>query len=61
MSELQCIGLFHLQAPDVGAGTGPPDGASVVRPRRDELLIKQDTVSCGEAISPIKVRQQCHW
>lgn len=60
MSQLQRIGLFHLQAPGVGAGGGPPGGASIVRPRTDELLIMQDTASCGQAISPIKVRLQCH-
>jgi hypothetical protein len=59
VSQLQCLGLFHLQAPDVGAGSGHPDGASIVRPRTDERLIKQDTASCGQAISPIKVRWQC--
>jgi hypothetical protein len=30
----------------VGEGSGPPGGASIVRPRTDELLIMQDTASC---------------
>jgi hypothetical protein len=42
------FGLFHLQTPDVGAGSGPPGGSCIVHLMRDELRIKQDTVSCGQ-------------
>ena len=38
---------------DVGAGSGPPD-------RADELLIKQGTAYCGQAISSFKVTWLCH-
>ena len=37
----------------MGAGSGPPD-------RADELLIKQGTAYCGQAISSFKVTWLCH-
>jgi hypothetical protein len=37
--------LRHLQVPDMGASIRPPDGASVVYRRKNDLLIKQSSIS----------------
>jgi hypothetical protein len=40
--------LRHLQLPDMGANIRPPDGASVVHRRKNDLLIQQRSVSDGK-------------
>jgi hypothetical protein len=46
--------LYHLQPPDVSAGSRPPDRACVIHHKTDELLVEQHTVSDGQAASPVK-------
>jgi hypothetical protein len=52
-SNAKTLGLQYLQFLDMGAGSGPPDGARVVRHGTDELLIQQNTISDGKTASPI--------
>ena len=42
----------------MGVGSRPPGGASIVRPRTEELLIKQDTASCGQASDSVARTQK---
>jgi len=57
-SNAKTRGLHHLQFPDMGASSGPPEGASVVHHGTDELLIQQNTIPYGETASPIYERSQ---
>jgi hypothetical protein len=47
------LGLENLQLLDVAASGAPPDGARTVHHWADELLIQQNSVSDGEAASPV--------
>jgi hypothetical protein len=53
--DVKTLGLQHLLLPDMAASSGPADGACIVHHRTDELLIKQHTISDGQATSPNKV------
>jgi hypothetical protein len=50
----QTCGLQKLQFPDISEDFWPPDGASIILHRTDELLAKQHTVSEGQTTYPIK-------
>jgi hypothetical protein len=42
------LGMQYLQPPEMGAGSGPPDGASVVHQVANKLLAQQHSVPNGE-------------
>jgi hypothetical protein len=46
----------YVQLLDMGAGSILPEGASVVHHKMDEMLLKQNTVSDGQAAFHIKYR-----
>ena len=52
----QCedTGAYYVQLRDMGAGNNLPEGASVVHHMKDEILLKQNTVSDGQAAFHIK-------
>jgi hypothetical protein len=50
----KALGLQHLNLPDYAAGTGQPDRTRVIHHRTDKLLVEQQTVSDGQAASPVK-------
>jgi hypothetical protein len=52
-SNAKTLGLQYLHFIDMGAGSGPPDGARVVLHGTDELLMQQNTISVGNTASPI--------
>lgn len=54
----QCedTGSYYIQLLDMGAGSILSEGASVVHHKKDEMLLKQNTVSDGQAAFHIKYR-----
>jgi hypothetical protein len=48
------LGLKHSQLPDVTASRQPPDRTRIIHHRTDELLVKQHTVSDGQAAPPVR-------
>jgi hypothetical protein len=52
-TNAKTLGLESLQLLDVAASGVPPDGARIVHHWADELLVQQNSVSGGEAASPV--------
>jgi hypothetical protein len=52
-SNAKTLGLTHLQFPDMGVSSGPPDGTHVVLHGTDELLVQQNTIPDGQTTSPV--------
>ena len=50
-SNAKKLGLKQLQLPDMGASIRPPDGASLVHRRKNDLHIQQSSVSDGKVTS----------
>jgi hypothetical protein len=50
----EALGKQNLQLPDVAAYSGPPDGTCIIHLGTDQLLVKQYTVSDGQAASSVK-------
>jgi hypothetical protein len=46
-SNAKTLGLRDMQFPNMGASSGPPDGARVVHHETDELLVQQITIPVG--------------
>jgi hypothetical protein len=55
-SNAKTLGLESLQLLYVAVSGAPPDGARTVHHWADELLIQQNSISDGEAASPVKER-----
>ena len=54
-SNVKTLGLKHVQLPDTGVSSGPPDEARVVHHGTDELLIGHDFILDGEG-TPVQER-----
>jgi len=52
-SNLETLGLKHLQFPDVGVSGGPPDGTCIFHHRMEELLVQQNSIPDGQTTSPV--------
>jgi len=52
-SNLETLGLKHLQFPDMGVSGGPPDGSCIFHPRTEELLVQQNSIPDGQTTSPV--------
>ena len=55
-SNAKTLGLQHLRFLEMGALGGPPNGTRIIHNVTDELLKQQNTISNGEAASPVPER-----
>jgi hypothetical protein len=53
-NRAKTLRLQHLQLPGMAVSSRPTDGACIANHRTDQMLIKQQNVSPGQATSLIK-------
>jgi hypothetical protein len=53
-SQYKDTWIAALATSDLAASSRPSDGACIIHHRVDELLVKQHTISDGQATSPVQ-------